>query len=72
MRKNRLILEELFGTGEIALRRSSLFDESPELLPHTFSFDRIDGMMLGLAIGDAMGITTESFQLLGQAREKWG
>jgi ADP-ribosyl-[dinitrogen reductase] hydrolase len=56
---NRETLEELFQTNEIDIRRSGLFDLDPEPLPRSFDFDRIEGMMLGLAIGDALGITTE-------------
>jgi hypothetical protein len=59
--ENRAILEMLFRSGEIALERSPLLDRAPEPLPSTFSFDKIDGMMLGLAIEDAIGITTESW-----------
>jgi ADP-ribosylglycohydrolase/fructose-1,6-bisphosphatase/inositol monophosphatase family enzyme len=61
MCENRRILEKLFQSGEIALVRSRFLDQTPEPLPSTFSFDKIDGMMLGLAIGDALGITTESW-----------
>ncbi len=52
-------LDALFDQGAIALRRSPLFDEAPGPLPSTFDFDRIEGMMLGLAIGDALGRPTE-------------
>ena len=61
MSESRRILEKLFQLGEIALLRSPFLDQAPEPLPSTFSFDKIDGMMLGLAIGDALGITTESW-----------
>jgi len=56
---NREMLEELFRTNGIDIRRSRLFDLNPEPLSRSFDFDRIEGMMLGLAIGDALGITTE-------------
>jgi ADP-ribosyl-[dinitrogen reductase] hydrolase len=56
---NRKILEKLFQTKGIEIRRSKLFDQDPAPLPEDFDFDRIEGMMLGLAIGDALGITTE-------------
>ena len=61
MSENRETLERLFQSGDIALVRSALLDQSPGPLPSTFSFDKIEGMMLGLAIGDALGITTESW-----------
>ena len=34
--------------------------QSPPPLPETFSFDKVEGMLLGLAIGDSLGNTTES------------
>ena len=61
MGENRRLLEQLFQAGEIAIMRSPFLDQTPESLAKTFSFDKIDGMMLGLAIGDALGITTESW-----------
>ena len=71
MNGNRQILEELLSSGQIALERSSFFDQTPDPLPPTFSFDKIDGMMLGLAIGDALGITTESW-LPSKRQAKYG
>ena len=54
------LLERLFARGAIDLRRGEPLDRRPSPLPTTFDWDRIDGMMLGLAIGDALGNTTES------------
>jgi hypothetical protein len=56
---NRETFEELFQTNGIDIRRSGLFDLDPAPLPRDFDFDRIEGMMLGLTVGDALGITTE-------------
>jgi ADP-ribosylglycohydrolase len=50
MNTNRDTLERLLRSGEIALERSPLLDQAPNPLPSTFSFDKIDGMMLGPAI----------------------
>ena len=36
------------------------FSEMPRQLPASFDFARIEGMMLGLAIGDALGNTSEA------------
>lgn len=55
----RSLLDELFAAGHIALRHSQLFDRAPPPLAPGFEFDRIDGMMLGLAIGDALGRPSE-------------
>ncbi|MCY2994337.1 MAG: ADP-ribosylglycohydrolase family protein [Planctomycetota bacterium] len=61
MSTNRDTLGRILRFGEIALECSPFLDQAPDPLPATFSFDKIDGMMLGLAIGDALGVTTESW-----------
>jgi len=38
---------------------SPLFDQAPTTLPAAFDFSRVRGMLLGLAIGDALGNTSE-------------
>jgi len=55
----RRLLDELFAIEEIALQRSDLFDQTPPALPDGFEFERVEGMMLGLAIGDALGRPSE-------------
>ncbi len=59
MKTNREILDWLFETNQIELKRSRLFETSPTPLSPDFDFDRVEGMMLGLAIGDSLGNTTE-------------
>ncbi len=49
---NRCTLNSLFESHRIDLRRGDLFDTAPGPMPDTLNIDRIDGMMLGLAIGD--------------------
>lgn len=56
---NREVLDELFDTAGIELHWSPLLDTAPPPLPGNVEFDKLEGMMLGLAIGDALGITTE-------------
>lgn len=51
--------EELLASGRIAVQRGPIFDESPAPLPQMDLEDRVRGMMLGLAIGDALGNTSE-------------
>ena len=60
MADNRETLERLFESGAIDLDRGALFDEAPLALPDDLDFGRVRGMMLGLAIGDALGNTSES------------
>jgi ADP-ribosylglycohydrolase len=56
---NQTTLNWLFETNQINLRRGPLFDQSPTPLPAILNFDKVEGMLLGLAIGDALGITSE-------------
>jgi len=51
-------LDRLFAQNTIAIRRGSLFGTAPAT--HVgISFDRLEGMILGLALGDSLGNTTE-------------
>ncbi len=59
MATNRETLDWLFGQGHIDLRRGAIFDSVPGAMPEDFDFGRVEGMMLGLAIGDSLGNTTE-------------
>jgi ADP-ribosylglycohydrolase len=57
---NRSLLDELFRSGSIDVRRSRLFDQNPAIAGAGPAFERVEGMLLGLAIGDALGATSES------------
>ena len=59
MTSNRAILEDMFAREKINLGRSSLFDTSLEPMPEGFDFGKVEGMMLGLAMGDSLGNTSE-------------
>jgi ADP-ribosyl-[dinitrogen reductase] hydrolase len=65
------MLSHLFETGQIDLRRGSLFDVAPEPMPASLDWERVEGMMLGLAIGDALGATSEGL-LPGPRRARYG
>jgi ADP-ribosylglycohydrolase len=56
---NRTTLDWLFAEQRIALQRSELFDLVPPALPQDGLWDRVEGMLLGLAIGDSLGNSTE-------------
>ena len=56
---NRDRLGELFRTGKIAVERGALFERHLVPKPTAFDFDRVEGMLLGVAVGDGLGITTE-------------
>ncbi|MBP7147475.1 MAG: ADP-ribosylglycohydrolase family protein [Acidobacteria bacterium] len=59
MAGNRELLDGLFRSGSIDLVRGGLFDTDPPPLPRPLDFDRVEGMLLGLAVGDALGNTSE-------------
>ena len=71
MSSNRQTLEDMFRRNEIDLCRGSIFGTQPRALLPEFNFEKVEGMMLGLAIGDALGITTESW-LPHRRRESHG
>lgn len=56
---NRETFEWLAAQGLIDIRRGELFHRQPPQPPAGLSWDKVEGMMLGLAVGDALGITTE-------------
>jgi ADP-ribosyl-[dinitrogen reductase] hydrolase len=55
--KNDEVRIFLLKTNRIYLGRGALFDSNPGPMPADFSFDRVEGMMLGLAIGETTGTT---------------
>jgi ADP-ribosyl-[dinitrogen reductase] hydrolase len=56
---NRDRLEALFRTVKIAVERGTVFHRHLPPKPAAFDFDRTEGMLLGVAVGDGLGITTE-------------
>jgi ADP-ribosylglycohydrolase len=69
--QNREAFERLIESGGIDIRRGPIFEQIPPSLPPWLDFDRVEGMLLGLAVGDALGASTES--MLPEARrERFG
>jgi ADP-ribosylglycohydrolase len=56
---NKQLLNHLYEARQIDLKPGSFLNKSLGPMPKDFDFGRIEGMMLGLAIGDALGNTTE-------------
>ncbi len=56
---NSTLLQECFANGVIRLHDSDLLRRTPTALPPDFDFHKVEGMLLGLAIGDALGAPTE-------------
>lgn len=59
---NTPLVRELLARGRIRLRDSQILYQSPPPLPKSFVFEKVEGMLLGLAIGDALGATSEGKQ----------
>ena len=57
---NHLILQWLFDSGQIDLSRAAMLTSIPPAHIRPVKWDRVEGMLLGLAIGDALGNTSES------------
>lgn len=55
------VLSELFANSQIAIRQGAIFRQVPESLDsdRLRRDERIEGMILGLAVGDALGHSTE-------------
>jgi ADP-ribosylglycohydrolase len=59
MTTNPDMLHDLLAADRIDLRRGPILDSLPGPMSAGFDFDRVEGMMLGLAVGDALGKPTE-------------
>jgi hypothetical protein len=56
---NAAVLDGLLDRQAISLQRGHLLNRTVAPKPPSFDYDKVDGMLLGVAIGDALGITTE-------------
>jgi len=56
---NRILLKQLLKDEAIDIQASELFDAPPSPLPTEVAFSKVEGMLLGLAVGDALGLTSE-------------
>lgn len=54
-----MVFRDLIEQGAIAIRPAEFLDSVPAPLPDDLSFSRIEGMLLGLAVGDSLGVTSE-------------
>jgi len=59
---NNGIFKKLLDDGNLRLHESPLLHCAVEPLPAKFSFDKIEGMLLGVAIGDSLGAPTEGLE----------
>ena len=59
---NTGLLSTLLTQGKIKVQDSEIFHKIPPQLPNSFIYEKVEGMLLGLAIGDALGAPTESMR----------
>ena len=59
---NTYLLKDLLVKDRIRMRDSDILYQSPPPLPESFRFEKVEGMLLGLAIGDALGAPSEGKQ----------
>jgi len=59
---NTQLLRDLLAKKLIRLRDGQILKQMPTPLPSTFTYDRVEGMLLGVAIGDALGATSEGLK----------
>jgi ADP-ribosylglycohydrolase len=71
MSANAADFDRLLGAGLVPLRADSFLFRSPDPLPAATTFSRIEGMMLGLAIGDSLGNTSEGMSV-GERKQMYG
>jgi hypothetical protein len=57
---NQIVLNWLLAAGKIDLHRSAQLELAPTPHAAPVPWERVEGMLLGLAIGDALGNTSES------------
>lgn len=56
---NTAVLHECMAHGIIRLHDAPILHHAPPALPADWDFQKVEGMLLGLAIGDALGAPTE-------------
>lgn len=71
MINNHELLQQLFDTGRVRAENAPLLWAALPPLPASLAFERVEGMLLGLACGDALGNTSESMTPFDR-EEKYG
>jgi ADP-ribosyl-[dinitrogen reductase] hydrolase len=59
MRDNAALLQECIAHSVVRVHDAAILSRTPPPLPPDLDFQKVEGMLLGLAIGDALGAPTE-------------
>src|SRR5208337_3754817 len=62
MSSNRDLFDTLLGQGKLDLLYGPILKDVPQPLPATATWDKVEGMLLGIAVGDALGLPTEGIR----------
>ena len=65
------LFEDLANRGTVRLHNASTLRRVPVSLSNDFNFNKIEGMLLGVAIGDSLGATSEGM-LPADRKKKFG
>lgn len=57
---NTALLQALLSQDQIKMANAPFLSIAPAPMPVDWDFDRVEGMLLGLAVGDALGYPTEA------------
>jgi hypothetical protein len=68
---NSSLLKKMLARGRIRLQDGDALREVPDPLPASIGFQKVEGMLLGLAIGDSLGAALEGM-LPAESRRRHG
>jgi ADP-ribosyl-[dinitrogen reductase] hydrolase len=69
--RSQALLEQLLQEGTVRVRAAGALNPAPVMLAAPFTFDKVEGMLLGLAVGDALGSTGQG-RLPAERHGIWG
>jgi ADP-ribosylglycohydrolase len=68
---NCSLVKNLIGEGKMHMHSSPILDTTPTIPPTNLCFEKVEGMLLGAAIGDSLGAPTEGM-CAGDRYSKYG
>ena len=59
MKSKQELFRQLIEENAIRIKRGAIFDNNLPPKPANFDFSKVEGMLLGVSIGDSLGVTSE-------------